>query len=1558
MFSRKYEISVWEDYQIHLYNRKKDGVEEEFIVEDVVHWKPDPAEGYEYTPIRQWYDERCISVIGSDSMTVEGRACNPKLTKRINGEYELTFDLYRQYFDKDELEFIENPFIGFLVNERKIKVHLISEDKWFDFVIKNINEDSEQKKFTYTARALFINELSKTGFELVFDTELENNTGTIQELGKKVVEGTDWFIDEKNSELIQQFIIEPLYKLQLKVARPITLEKMFAGEDDEDKSIELERKTEEDIIYLYAFYSDIVNQNSTLQVVYNQNNVYTIDTDTQAINNSPNWLIKNVTYTGENYLPSFAIDYLEVSSEYRGKKFVRNAETEYDPILKQTVDVYTDTNGRKIRRYTETQYLEPTLVETLVTNPTDFVNITGWFSENDEKIFSVGNYPVVERKDGESNSDFLQALEKTSPCLQFKLKQGEKILNTGLYDRRDVFSSGGIAENEKFVLRIKYKTDVTNTTPAPQLKCFVQQYKIDSKGNLTLIGRNSILDFGVLEYYGYDDNNKTWIENWSNDSLIITSAKTALSYQDMFTNRLGIIFEATSDATFIIEHIDLFKYYEHTVTKKDEQDNDILVDEIIQPGIAPTNENLIQTIYHYYDKDANKDKKSADEWVYLYQGTDEQSDYFPVFDEQCTKKRAIKASKSNRFNIIQNLCETFECWADFHIEHDSNGRVARYAEEDFGEGGLPISEREARLGKQKKTIIFKNYITKDNYAGFKYGINTKSIQRTVDSEQLVTKIIVEENNNEFATDGFCSISRAIDNPTGELFFYDFRHYYNQGLLSYAELMNDLYLYTPNTSWLGYYKRMKEVNQQRESLVNELASLNLSHTKVEANVTTYKALMEESATQLQNKKQEFANYAPSHGLTYEEYKDGKYPSNLNTAELQKGYDNDPEIQKIVAAIQTLTKQYTTAEQNYKAYEESWNNLGNQIDFIEGNEDDVFEEKVTLASIKNKKEELNKLFYEKYSRFIQEGSWASEDYIDDNLYYYDAAAALSISASPQISYTINIIDVSTLPEYENYKFDTGDKTYVEDTEFFGWVMIDGIKTPVQEEVVVSEITLSLDNPDEDVITVQNYKTKFEDLFQRISATTAELKFQSGSFAKAAAIITPTGEIDAQTLQNSFNQNAFRLANSGTQTVVWDENGITVTSPSSPNQIVRIINGGIYLTENSGSTWSAAVTGAGINANYINVGQLDTSLIRIMNGTQPTYRWDGDGLSAFRYSLGSDGDIQTINHNQYVRFDQYGIYGVNADEYWVAENLGAVKKQADFALTWDGFLLRSKHDKGFVEISSENDIIVHDGSTREVDGVEVLAEPRIKIGKIGVLETALPDGTSTKTPIYGLSIKNKAGMEVLETNDQGELWLKDKLQIGSSPEDMKVAIGNLGMDSDKLLRRVIDANNNFIVYEDGSMVAENGTFKGKLEGAGGTFTGTLNGVDGTFTGKLEAASGSFKGEITATGGQIGNLTIESFEQLPYKIEIISETGTIFKNNSGASKTLECKILYNNKEWSSEDYEVTYQWYKNGEVISNATSKTLTVSPKDVPDRGTAAYLCDVKIKQKTTIQDQTSA
>jgi hypothetical protein len=114
--------------------------------------------------------------------------------RNINGSSTLTFSVYSQYYDEETGDFVDNPFVKMLVNERKIKIRdgLPGSCKWYDLIIKNIQEDSESKTFSYTAKDQFVNELSKTGFDLEFAPELENNTGTVVQLGERILEDSDW----------------------------------------------------------------------------------------------------------------------------------------------------------------------------------------------------------------------------------------------------------------------------------------------------------------------------------------------------------------------------------------------------------------------------------------------------------------------------------------------------------------------------------------------------------------------------------------------------------------------------------------------------------------------------------------------------------------------------------------------------------------------------------------------------------------------------------------------------------------------------------------------------------------------------------------------------------------------------------------------------------------------------------------------------------------------------------------------------------------------------------------------------------------------------------------------------------------------------------------------------------------------------------------------------------------------------------------------------------------------------------------------------------------------
>ena len=57
-------------------------------------------------------------------MTTQMRAIEPKFVENINGTHTLTFRMLYQYIDEITGETIVNPFLDYLVNERKVKLKM------------------------------------------------------------------------------------------------------------------------------------------------------------------------------------------------------------------------------------------------------------------------------------------------------------------------------------------------------------------------------------------------------------------------------------------------------------------------------------------------------------------------------------------------------------------------------------------------------------------------------------------------------------------------------------------------------------------------------------------------------------------------------------------------------------------------------------------------------------------------------------------------------------------------------------------------------------------------------------------------------------------------------------------------------------------------------------------------------------------------------------------------------------------------------------------------------------------------------------------------------------------------------------------------------------------------------------------------------------------------------------------------------------------------------------------------------------------------------------------
>lgn len=643
-----------------------------------------------------------------------------------------------------------------------------------------------------------------------------------------------------------------------------------------------------------------------------------------------------------------------------------------------------------------------------------------------------------------------------------------------------------------------------------------------------------------------------------------------------------------------------------------------------------------------------------------------------IVNQTYEKCRTIEVSQSNRFNITQQIAETFEVWCRYEIEHDDKGTII------------------------SKTVTLTDNYGQENNIGFRYGVNLSKIARTVKSDELVTKLYVPEIENSAAADGYCSISEAKLNPSGENFLIDFSYFINKGMLDEEALYLDIYGVES-----GYYTVLKKLNEEYTSIIKTQLgygdnSLTNKKLKLVSDIQVEQARIYAATESIENIENGSGAGSKS------EYEDIIKEANLNIKSKQ-------------SELAVVDKQLTDCQKAIK--------------------DNV-----------SKRKNLNDSFYTKYSRYIQEGTWTGDNYIEPNTYFFDAQKVITRNSRPQIEYNLDVVDVSVLidPEtqwdYSPYAFEVGDVSSIIDTQYFGY---DENGAPRAEKVMVSEVTYNLDSPEKNSIQIQNYSTQFEDLFSRLNASIQSLTLNQNTYAKAENF-TGTGALTYESLQQSFDRNK-ALSESSANGTYTQENGVITLKTDGYDEStkeyikdkyqVKLLGGGIILSSDGGATWKTGIYGGEINTALLKAGQIDAEKINIMMGNHPAFEWDSNGISAYWHQVDETGKTISINNGKYVRFDDKGLYGI------IEDGKTPDISNANFALTWDGLRINLPYKK-------------EDGK-RLVIGVNADAE-------------------------------------------KGE---------------------------DGIAHR-------FLVYNDGSMEAYNGTF-----------TGTINGVDGIFSGTITAAE--FKGK-----------------------------------------------------------------------------------------------------------------
>ena len=757
--------------------------------------------------------------------------------------------------------------------------------------------------------------------------------------------------------------------------------------------------------------------------------------------------------------------------------------------------------------------------------------------------------------------------------------------------------------------------------------------------------------------------------------------------------------------------------------------------------------------YNIYDPSltANQGVDNVNELTYKYQGYDTPESQLYEVATTNEKIRNIEASKSNTFNILQSLSEAFECWCKIRVEHEDDGRIKL---------ANPPTH-------QKKYISYHNFIGDKNDVGFRYGTNVSDIQRNIDSDTFVTKLIVPDNITTYGEDGLCTISRAKDNIGKDNTIYNLDYYIQMGLLT-EKARSDL---------SDYLTELGRFSKNYNTLTKTMVAATTEKTHATAAYQTWQNMVNEGEKQLIQLKNDFSatyNISFDKVINYKDKKDPtqKWPELLRDPDNNNNLLEEPKTDLInILTLQSVlgTKKSSSADATgyyFRLYvaQKALNKAILDYRTVSFN----------LEIINNNRKALYRDFSQKYGIYLQEGTWSSSNYLDDNLYYLDANQTLALSAKPQISYSISAINIQGLDGYESYKYRIGDRSTIEDTEMFGWSLkeIDSkvIKTPYRESIVVSEIATDLDDPTQSTIIVQNYRTQFEDLFQKIAAETQSLQYKEGSYDSAASAVDANGQILPGAVANTFNDSSFVIANAADQGLSWDDRGITATDQTNKSLVVNIKGGVVRVSSDGGATWSNSITGSGIDANTITTGVLNTNLVNIRNGDTEAFKWTKDGIVATLYDDG------IYDFSSKITLNQYGIYGGLKDGFELSSNfnerLNEIHQTARFALTWKGFSLKTGHHNstGYVAIDSDDDFTVNvkknanDTVYQKIIQIGHLESDESTSNSDASNETSETNSDASTTQHYGIRIKDLLGNVIFTTTEEGKIDGRFHINCGS--------------------------------------------------------------------------------------------------------------------------------------------------------------------------------------------------
>lgn len=1246
-----------------------------FLCED--YWKIEPDENGK--SVKRPYS-KLICEIGSSLSNSLGKAIDPVFYTKIDGTHELSFSLPKYYHDEETGERVLNELTNLLVNKSKVLLRKIDDDEEFYLVVNSRTDTDADEHITYSyvCNDAFIEELSKTGYNLIFDVDAEkgsNGYGTIEELTEAILEGSDWTYGGTVPEKLHEYKTELEYKLKQQrydtVYKPVPVHPI--------KYIpELKRYCSKTTIQLTE--NEYINGIEKAVT----RDVYCYEDTEQITANS----VKNLIYNGDEFLDTSGW------TSYR----IKDGKVEdglYLGSIKTKSSTKSDNNGPievfslKIPKTKDAEsymILNDTAADSNKTISADQPYLLKIQYANTDKggdyrsAYNGINSFNIYRNNPISNP-------KLNPDYSLFYKVPEKLQGQNHIDNRSIFLdtryyviktnqsftnpyiSIGVAANkgdlaiesiQLFELKAKADEDVT-PLEGPEI---VEEHYLELLSKLAngyIINENGY----ICEFIENPNATEGFQSNVIDDKrnylkIICLPEKPTLN---VYTHKKTMYFTRdnwdTNNTHLMPREEDTITYHRFDTTIKPAEK------EIVHCNALPEFEDLPDLV----EQDMSKNWQSK----YIYKPNTEDryyQYYYITYGGQFggawdmallgegveDKRRTLIAEKSNRFNLIQELAELFKAWSVFEVTRDKN------------------------TGRLTKKVSFRENAIRTNFSGFHKGVNLKSLERKVESDDIVTKLFVENVTNEHTDSGLVTITQSSLNYWGEPYYYNFRYYVDQGLckeLSYNDA-NELKP-TIENDLQKLYDFVAERNQRIFELEDELVQVSYDLERVQVQLKSLNMAIASAKQKRASLEAELKNIN-SLPKTEQDALEVRIETNSKSLDKYEAEKNSAEIKKT----------------SLEADKEGRTNV--------------------LRNLQREKEEEISMFEQTYAQFIKEGVWSDSSYVDNNTYYLDSQQVSNTSAMPKISWTISVIDGSVLEELKDFKVKVGDQTILIDNDFF-----DDYENGKEHvfEVLISGIKEHLDDGTKNEIEVRNYLTSFEDLFQRVAAATQTVELNEQTYNKAKNF-TNDGKIDPYIFQNTLLSNGLVLSNASDNSFKLDAAGLFLQNIINPGKKLRIVSDGIFISNSTNRytgepEWKTGITADGINASVLTAGEINTALIKIYSEGQPNQHWNALGITSYQIDNGK------VNSNKFIRFDNFGFYFVNDDheKNWNFHDDGSpwfedLGRERAIEQIYENALL-SITKKGFrLNLSNQQDI---SGDTWSYQ----LKTERVAVGYLGEVDTS---------------------------------------------------------------------------------------------------------------------------------------------------------------------------------------------------------------------------------------------